>query len=677
MEMAVGRMATVFGVADVERVLTIARKFPIFPCGPDKRPRVASGFHAATQDEKQIRQWWRQWPDALVGVPTGQTTGLVVIDYDPDKATSATHSWISEHTELLCSTRNHKTGRGGLHYLFRSTDRYQTGVDLVLGGSPRRGIDLRANGGYVIWWPAHVTQGDETPVAPLPANLIDERRFDAQRDMAPLPKATPAQWRGERARVLEALGFVAPDGYENWIRIGMAVHSASGGSDDGFALWHDWSATAANYDGIEDCRYHWASFGRYQGRGIGLGSLYAQAKEAGFSPAPSRPELPPVDVYEGEPVADDYERVEEEDEQPAEVVPASRLINWAALAGKEPPPRNWRIPEWMSDGPMLFSGRGGAGKSTIAQALGTALALGRPYFQPAGDRVRVLCWQCEDSHDEMWRRQLPILEHFDAGMTDLVDWLHVDPRLGQENTLLAPVFGSPTWTPAMQLLREQVNDLQIDVLFLDNIGHCFGANENARHDVTMFVNGMAGLVTGRPFTAVLMGHTARSQGSEFAGSAAWENAVRMRWWLGHTLPDQPEPDEGNQADPNVRYLAKRKANYASRDVIRMVYDQGLFLPDMPEASISDRYNSGRYAEEARNAVLFAIRKAQETSTRLVKGKNSPDSLIRWMRNLNLGTTFTEPQLLRALDELTAAGRVGEGTVGVYGNRTKKTGLVAK
>lgn len=294
-------MASVAGVLDPERIAAFARTFPVFPCGRDKRPRVANGFHAASQDPGQIRAWWRQWPDALVGVPTGQTTGLVVVDYDPDKATHATHAWIAEHTDLLCSTRSHKTGRGGLHYVFKSTDRYQTGVDLVLDGSPRKGIDLRANGGYVIWWPLHTGENPQAPIAPLPANLIDERKFVERRDLAPLPAVSPHTWRAERERAEAALGHLAPDGYEFWIRVGMALHHASGGSDEGFALWHTWSARGESYDGIEDCRYHWASFGGYGGRAIGLGTVYAAAKAAGFDPAREKPEWPPLEAYAEEP----------------------------------------------------------------------------------------------------------------------------------------------------------------------------------------------------------------------------------------------------------------------------------------------------------------------------------------------------------------------------------------
>lgn len=364
-------------VADLDRVLQIAAKLPVFPCGPNKSPRVKRGFHDATQDPEKIRQWWETWPDSLVGVPTGQRTGLVVIDFDPDKATSATHTWIAEHTDLLCSTRTHKTARGGLHYVFRSHDRYQTGVDLVLGGSPRRGIDLRANGGYVIWWPAHIAQHDSSPVAVLPANLIDERRFDPDRDMGALPKASPVDWRRDRPKAAEALQFLTPDGYENWIKIGMAVHSASGGSDDGFALWHDWSATGDSYDGIEDCRYHWQSFGRYKGRGVGLGTLFKAAQGEGFVISP--------------PADDSAEPVLKE-------APLFRRIVDIIAERREP---EWLIDDVLEENVLaVLAGKRGSYKSFVALDWGLRIAAaGKPVIMLSGEGAGL------DRRADAWMRQ--------------------------------------------------------------------------------------------------------------------------------------------------------------------------------------------------------------------------------------------------------------------------------
>src|SRR4051812_26824304 len=103
---------TLNGVATLDAILRLSRRFPIFPClARDiegikdgrpvtyraKSPHIAQGFLSATQDEAQIRKWWNQWPDALVGVPMGQVTGLVAIDYDPGKHNEATGEWLELH----------------------------------------------------------------------------------------------------------------------------------------------------------------------------------------------------------------------------------------------------------------------------------------------------------------------------------------------------------------------------------------------------------------------------------------------------------------------------------------------------------------------------------------------------------------------------------------------------
>jgi Bifunctional DNA primase/polymerase, N-terminal len=60
------------------------RGWPVFPCRWEgerrKRPLIEGGFHAATIGEAQTRGWWRRWPGALIGVPTGCAIGAVVLD---------------------------------------------------------------------------------------------------------------------------------------------------------------------------------------------------------------------------------------------------------------------------------------------------------------------------------------------------------------------------------------------------------------------------------------------------------------------------------------------------------------------------------------------------------------------------------------------------------------------
>ena len=61
-----------------------ARGWPVFPCcaaGPRrKQPLTRRGFHDASAEPGIIAGWWTRWPDALVGLPTGRRSGVVVLD---------------------------------------------------------------------------------------------------------------------------------------------------------------------------------------------------------------------------------------------------------------------------------------------------------------------------------------------------------------------------------------------------------------------------------------------------------------------------------------------------------------------------------------------------------------------------------------------------------------------
>ena len=59
------------------------RGVPVFPCEPGaKKPLTCNGHWDATTDPRAIERWWKRWPTANVGVPTGKKSGLVVLDVD-------------------------------------------------------------------------------------------------------------------------------------------------------------------------------------------------------------------------------------------------------------------------------------------------------------------------------------------------------------------------------------------------------------------------------------------------------------------------------------------------------------------------------------------------------------------------------------------------------------------
>lgn len=52
-----------------------------------------------------------------------------------------------------------------------------------------------------------------------------------------------------------------PDaGYDDWVRVGMALHYETDGSDEGLAIWDQWSSLGYKYESISDLESHWRSF---------------------------------------------------------------------------------------------------------------------------------------------------------------------------------------------------------------------------------------------------------------------------------------------------------------------------------------------------------------------------------------------------------------------------------
>jgi len=162
-------------VSAMQSALTLAEEYgiPVFPCRPDKRPYTTHGFRDAGGSIEQIAEWWTRWPDALVGVPTGRASGLLVIDIDPDGA-----EWYRAHSDRLAAGRVHRTRRAGWHLMYRMP------AEEIRCSASRlaRGVDVRAEGGYVIWWAAHGYEavGDIEDITSPPAWLLELLREPAR-----------------------------------------------------------------------------------------------------------------------------------------------------------------------------------------------------------------------------------------------------------------------------------------------------------------------------------------------------------------------------------------------------------------------------------------------------------------------------------------------------------------
>jgi hypothetical protein len=157
------------GMSVLEHAVYYAsRGWHVFPCDPtDKRPLVSTGFYAATTDQDQIRAWWHRWPNAMIGVRMGATSGVWAID--PDASKDGSPDGVANWAELAAKhggiphTHSHNTPNGGHHLLFEWRDNRP--VTNREGGLSGLGINVRGEGGYIVVPPSRMADGRAYEIA--------------------------------------------------------------------------------------------------------------------------------------------------------------------------------------------------------------------------------------------------------------------------------------------------------------------------------------------------------------------------------------------------------------------------------------------------------------------------------------------------------------------------------
>jgi hypothetical protein len=123
-------------------------------CGsPGKHPRTPNGLKDGGTDAATIEAWWSRWPDANVGILLGAVAGMVAIDVDPRNGGDASLAELEAEYGALPATVEALTGGGGRHLFFAHAGG-------KLAGRLRAGIDVKADGGYVVAPPSLHASGE-------------------------------------------------------------------------------------------------------------------------------------------------------------------------------------------------------------------------------------------------------------------------------------------------------------------------------------------------------------------------------------------------------------------------------------------------------------------------------------------------------------------------------------
>ena len=162
-----------------------ARGWLVFPCHPDpgpdhKRPYSKNGFHDASADPSVITEWWSRWPQALIGVPTGEAIGAVVLDIDVKRPEANGYDTLDDlGFGILPDTPMVHTTSGGLHCYFKIPPGGLRNTNGKRGRGIGPGLDWRGTGGYVIVpspdsgysWDPH-QNFDTVKLAEVPSGLL-------------------------------------------------------------------------------------------------------------------------------------------------------------------------------------------------------------------------------------------------------------------------------------------------------------------------------------------------------------------------------------------------------------------------------------------------------------------------------------------------------------------------
>ena len=194
----------------IDAALSLAEDgWAVFPMSRHKTPLKGSrGVRDASRDPDRLRELFNRPSAGLAAIATGTPSGISALDVDRQHGGL---DWLRENLKRLPETLAWRTRSGGVHLIFWHRPELRTTPLGKIG----KGIEIRASGASVIYWPA---QGFEYLCAGQIARWPDWLLPPPRPTYSPPP---PAAWLGSdrRARAyaevalrrsIEAVATAAP-----------------------------------------------------------------------------------------------------------------------------------------------------------------------------------------------------------------------------------------------------------------------------------------------------------------------------------------------------------------------------------------------------------------------------------------------------------------------------------
>lgn len=339
-------------------------------------------------------------------------------------------------------------------------------------------------------------------------------------------------------------------------------------------------------------------------------------------------------------------------------------LDLASLAARTPPPRRFAWRPWIPAGEVtLLHGFGGVGKSLLVQQLATTTALGTSVFGGETEAGPVLVIAGEDSHDELWRRQVDLCQRLGCTLDDLAGRLHLVAAPHIDITIAeAAENGAVQATATFEAVKALVERLRPALVILDNSAKLFAVKEGDRIGVTRCVRLLHSLCHDYATTVVLVAHNNKL--GDMSGSTAWENACRARLSLTR--------DDGGETVT----LAMPKANYSALGEIKLRYDRGAFrCEDGAGMTMAERIEAEQERRKHAEMFLTALDKLTEQRRTVSHSNMARNYAPRLMHAEKLCDGLTVRQLEGAMRLLFDEARiVGDAQVYQRPNRSWASGV---
>jgi RecA-family ATPase len=258
-------------------------------------------------------------------------------------------------------------------------------------------------------------------------------------------------------------------------------------------------------------------------------------------------------------------------------VPALNIVNAAAFAGTEPPPREWHVQGLIPAREItLLSGDGGTGKSLLALQLAVATGAGTEWVGTLPSRGQALFVSAEDDVEELHRRLANIARAQSLEIASLNNLAFL-PLGGRDAILDAPQRrdGPLSETLLFKAIRAEIEERRPSLRVLDTLADLFGGDEIKRPQARQFIGLLRGIAIEFRLTILLLSHPSQAgmaSGAGTSGSTAWSNSVRSRLYLERRIP--------SGGDDDVRILTTKKANYGRVGGERVLrWRKGVFVLD--------------------------------------------------------------------------------------------------